>query len=184
MHKEIVARMAGPLNTWRWLKGKVFRARRLPVHVRIRPYEVLATSQLLSAAETIPLATADQRKLEVPRTSHLRQSHRLPYTAHCPNHAARRSNRRPTVESLLTQSRLHLWGKACRDSPNSFFRATLFSLVQGEGQKKLPKGTVTLKPLIQNDITTLQASLELRDWSMSSKLRDLADTAYNTLYHA
>ena len=53
--REVAARLQGPAEAWRLLKNKLFRCKRLPVELRLRLYEVLATSQLLSAAETIPL---------------------------------------------------------------------------------------------------------------------------------
>lgn len=182
--KEVGSRLGGPLVAWRPLKGKIFRNKNLPVALRIKLYDILVTSQLLSAAEAIPLPQAEQRRMEVLRTSHLRQMQFVPYTAHCPNHAVRRTAKTPTVESLLTHMRLRLWGTACRDSPHSLFRATMFGQVAEEEPKKRPATMVTLQSLIKKAVGVLQESLKLRDWSLDPALLVTAQESYTHYYHA
>ena len=85
VHKEVSARIAGPAEVWRTLKGKNFRCKRIDLSIRVRLYEVLATSRLFSMAETIPLSKTERRRMEVIRTSHLRQMQFVSYFRRIPN---------------------------------------------------------------------------------------------------
>lgn len=87
--------------------------------------------------------------MEVIRNSHLRQIHRLPYTAYVPTHAVRRTEKTPTVESLLWAGRLNLWATACRDSPHSFFRAAMFGTVEGENANQRLRTPPLIKGLFR-----------------------------------
>ena len=92
----------------------------------------LVTSRLLSAAETIPMTKAEEKRMEAMQTTHLRRIHRIPYSAYVPNEPVRRSSKIFSIESRLMEARLRTWSLACRDSPHSFFRATMFGRAANE----------------------------------------------------
>lgn len=182
--QEIDARIGSGVDTWRGPKGETIRTKPLPVQLRIRLYGVLATSKLLSAIETTPLTTAEQRRLEVSRASHLRRIQFVPYRAHCPNGAVRRSAQARTVESKILVSRFSFCGLACRDSPRSFFRASPFGRVVRDSPKKRPHHTVTPQQRLQTATQQLGEHLKLRGLSLDPDLFDAAEMARRTYYHS
>ena len=119
-------RIGDAVSAWHLLENKLFRNKRLSVKLRIRLYSCLVTSRLLSAAETIPMTKAEEKRMEATQTSHLRRIPRVPYSAYVPNEAVRRSSKIPAVDSRLMEARLRIWSRASRDCPHSFFRATTF----------------------------------------------------------
>ena len=160
-HKEVSARIAGPLETWRTLKGKIFRCKRLAVALRIRLYESLATSKLMSAAATIPLSKSELKRMEVIRTSHLRQILRVPYTAHVTNKVVRATCKRPSVESLLHLDRLRLWGAACRDQTHGYFLSTLFGMVAEKILQNAPRARLRTELWFNNQSSSSPKSATL-----------------------
>ena len=98
---EVNVRIADAVSAWHLLKHKLFRNKRLSVQLRIRLYSCLVTSRLLSAAETIPMIKAEEKRMEGVQTTHLRRIHRVPYTKYVPNEPVRRSSVVPSVESRL-----------------------------------------------------------------------------------
>ena len=119
-------------SAWCLFKTKLFRNRHLSLKLRIRLYSCLVTSRLLSAAELIPMTKAEDQCTEAVQSNHLRRIHGIPCTMYVPNEPVRRSSKVPTVESRLVEARLRTWGQACRDSPQSFIRATTFGRAANE----------------------------------------------------
>ena len=119
--------------------------------------------------ETIPLDKAELKPVEALQTSHLRQIHFIPYTAHVPNAPVRRPSKVHTVESHLIEARLRTWGQACGDPPHSFFRVTLFGHAVGERPNQ--SHGITYLSHVQEAVRFFQEeSLQFRDWSLDPAL--------------
>ena len=116
------------------------------------------------------------------QTTHLRRIRRIPYTKYVPNEPVRRSSEVPSVESRLTEARLRLWGQPCRDSPHSFFRATVFGRAANERPSFEKKKQIQFLTLMKDSATKLcePEHLQLRDWSLDPDL--LLDA--QDMYHA
>ena len=120
--------------------------------------------------------------MEAMQTTHLRRIHRIPYTLYVPNEPVRRSSKIPSIESRLMEARLRTWSLACRDSPHSFFRATMFGRAADERSSFEKKKQVQYVGLIKTAVSTFStnAYLQLRDWSLDPDL--LLDA--QDMYHA
>ena len=169
---EVNVRIGDANAAWQALKTKIFRNRRLSVQLRIRLYSCLVTSRLLSAAETIPMTKAEEKRMEAMQTTHLRRIHRIPYTLYVPNEPVRRSSKIFSIESRLMEARLRTWSLACRDSPHSFFRATMFGRAADERSSFEKKKQIQYVGLIKTAVSTFStnAHLQLRDWSLDPEL--------------
>ena len=124
----------------------------------------------MSAAATIPLSRSEQKRMEIVRTSHLRQILRVPDTARVPNKIVRATCKRPSVESLLHLDRLRRWSAACRDQPHGFFRSTLFGLVADENPAKRPSRSITYRASVQQSVDLFSEKIHLADWSLEPDL--------------
>ena len=128
------------------------------------------------------MTKADEKRLEAMQPTHLRRIHRIPYTLYVPNEPVRRSSKIFSVESHLMEARLRTWSLACRDSPHSFFRATMFGRAADERSSFEKKKQIQYVGLIKTAVSTFSTNthLQLRDWSLDPEL--LLDA--QDMYHA
>ena len=165
---EVNVRVADATSAWHLDKTKLFRNKRLSVKLRIQLYSCLVASWLLGAAEIIPMTNAEEKRKEAVQTIHFRRTHRVPYSMYVPNEPVRRPSEVPAVRSRILEARLRVWGQACRGSPHSFSRATMFGRAADERpffEKKKPTQHVTL---IKEPVTKLcePEHFKPRDWSL------------------
>ena len=106
------------------------------------------------------------------QTTNLRRIHRIPYTLYVPNEPVQRSSKIPSIESRPMEARLRIRGLACRDSPHSFFRATMFGRAADERPSFEKKKQIQYVGLIKTVVSTFStiAHLQLRDWSLDPEL--------------
>ena len=128
------------------------------------------------------MTKAEEKRMEAMQTTHLRRIHRVPYTLYVPNEPVRRSSKIFSIESRLMEARLRTWSLACRDSPHSFFRATMFGRAADERSSFEKKKQIQYVGLIKTAVSTFRtnARLQLRDWSLDPEL--LLDA--QDMYHA
>ena len=128
------------------------------------------------------MTKAEEKRMEAMQTTHLRRIHRIPYTLYVPNEPVRRSSKISSIESRLMEARLRTWSLACRDSPHSFFRATMFGRAADERSSFEKKKQIQYIGLIKTAVSTFSANahLQLRDWSLDPEL--LLDA--QDMYHA
>ena len=128
------------------------------------------------------MTKAEEKRMEAMQTTHLRRTHRIPYTAYVPNEPVRRSSKIPSIESRLMEARLRTWSLACRDSPHSFFRATMFGRAADERSSFEKRKQIQYVELIKTAVSSFSSNArrQLRDWSLDREL--LLDA--QDIYHA
>ena len=79
------------------------------------------------------------------------------------------------------EARLHTWSLACRDSPHSFFRATMFGRAAAERPSFEKRKQIQYVGLIKTALSTFStnAHLQLRDWSLDPEFLLDAQDMYN-----